>query len=200
MFLVSLNNLNRDSRYRMKPLHLLTARRSFARQVLLAIPLLLSLLFFARASELPGRLRLTQNAVPPAGKAASPKPGIPAASARANQATHARLLQNYGKLPLSFEANQGQTEARVKFLSRGRGYTLFLTADEAVLALRSGQSSVVSRQLPKTTDDGPGTTDTALGLPIDNRQSSIANSRRRGSRTARASLFFPCVCPGRTET
>ena len=57
-----------------------------------------------------------------------------------------RLVQSYGKLPLSFEANQGQTEAQVKFLSRGRGYTLFLTSNEAVLALRkpsaiSGQPS-----------------------------------------------------------
>src|SRR5258707_6185070 len=29
--------------------------------------------------------------------------------------------------PMSFEANQGQTDGEVKFLSRGRGYTLFLT-------------------------------------------------------------------------
>ncbi len=43
----------------------------------------------------------------------------------------------YAKLPLSFEPNQGQTDARVKFLSRGVGYTLFLTPDEAGLSLRS---------------------------------------------------------------
>jgi uncharacterized protein (TIGR03437 family) len=43
----------------------------------------------------------------------------------------------YGKLPLSFEANQGQVDARVKFMARGDGYSLFLTANEAVLALRS---------------------------------------------------------------
>ena len=45
------------------------------------------------------------------------------------------LLANYGKLPLGFEPNQGQTDPRVKFLSRGPGYMLFLTADEAVLKL-----------------------------------------------------------------
>ncbi len=45
----------------------------------------------------------------------------------------------YGKLPLSFELNRGQTDARVKFLSRGSGYTLFLTRTEAVLALRNSQ-------------------------------------------------------------
>jgi hypothetical protein len=43
---------------------------------------------------------------------------------------------SYGKLPLSFEANTGQTDARVKFLSRGNGYTLFLTKHEATIALR----------------------------------------------------------------
>jgi len=40
---------------------------------------------------------------------------------------------------LSFEANEGQTESRVKFLSRGDGYTLFLTQEEAVLSLRQKQ-------------------------------------------------------------
>jgi hypothetical protein len=45
----------------------------------------------------------------------------------------ARILEAYGKLPLSFEVNQGQTDQRVKFLSRGSGYSLFLTGNEAVL-------------------------------------------------------------------
>ena len=39
-------------------------------------------------------------------------------------------------LPLFFEPNQGQTDPQVKFLARGSGYGLFLTADEAVLELR----------------------------------------------------------------
>lgn len=37
---------------------------------------------------------------------------------KSDQATHGKILQGYGKLPLSFEVNQGQTDARVKFLSR----------------------------------------------------------------------------------
>jgi hypothetical protein len=39
-------------------------------------------------------------------------------------------------LPVSFEANHGQTNSAVKFLSRGDGYALFLTADSAVFTLR----------------------------------------------------------------
>jgi hypothetical protein len=37
-----------------------------------------------------------------------------------------RVAENYGKLPSSFECNEGQTDGRVKFLSRGSGtFTLF---------------------------------------------------------------------------
>ena len=51
-------------------------------------------------------------------------------------ATKAKVLQTYAKLPLSFEANQGQTDKEVKFLTRGNGYSVFLTPTEAVLSLR----------------------------------------------------------------
>jgi hypothetical protein len=59
-----------------------------------------------------------------------------AASEKAEPAVRARAAESYGKLPLSFEANQGQTDRQVKFLSRGRGYSLFLTGNEGVLSLR----------------------------------------------------------------
>jgi hypothetical protein len=42
----------------------------------------------------------------------------------------------YGKLPLAFEVNQGQTAPDVRFLAHGEGYQLFLTSQEAVLTLR----------------------------------------------------------------
>ena len=40
-------------------------------------------------------------------------------------------------LPMQFEPNAGQTDDPVLFLSRGRGYTLFLTPTQAVLCLRA---------------------------------------------------------------
>jgi len=48
------------------------------------------------------------------------------------------LSNTYGKLPLNFEANQGQVDAQVSFLARMPGYTLFVTSDEAVFAGRDG--------------------------------------------------------------
>lgn len=51
-----------------------------------------------------------------------------------------RIAAAYGNLPLSFEANHGQTDSQVNFVSRGSGYTLFLTPTEAVLALRKTAS------------------------------------------------------------
>jgi hypothetical protein len=41
-------------------------------------------------------------------------------------------------LPLSFEQNVGQSDARVSFLARGRGYGVFLTPSELVLTTRHG--------------------------------------------------------------
>ena len=53
------------------------------------------------------------------------------------------VLDSYGKLPLSFEANSGQVQQPVKFISRGNGYTLFLTGTEAVVALNGRPSKRV---------------------------------------------------------
>jgi Beta-propeller repeat len=41
----------------------------------------------------------------------------------------------FGRLPMSFEPNQGQSDSRVRFLAHGNGYGLYLTSSEAVIAL-----------------------------------------------------------------
>lgn len=46
-----------------------------------------------------------------------------------------QVMASFGKLPLRFEANQGQTDDHVKFLCRGRGYGLFLTSTEVVVSV-----------------------------------------------------------------
>src|SRR5256885_7999236 len=53
----------------------------------------------------------------------------------ATAAPEARVSETYGKLPLHFEANRGQTHEDVRFLARGAGYSLYLTAGEAALVL-----------------------------------------------------------------
>ncbi len=55
-----------------------------------------------------------------------------------------RVVASYGKLPLSFEVNQGQTDPSVQYLSLGQGYTLLLRPNRAVFALRN--STGASRQ------------------------------------------------------
>jgi len=60
--------------------------------------------------------------------------GLPAV-ADGGKAHDARADEVTARRPLAFEANRGQTDPRVRFLSRGRGYTMFLTTDGAVLSL-----------------------------------------------------------------
>src|SRR5260370_33173022 len=59
-----------------------------------------------------------------------------------SEAKRQQVMVSYGTLPLIFEANQGQTDAQVKFLCRGGGYGLFLTSTEAVLSrAKAGRES-----------------------------------------------------------
>ena len=52
-----------------------------------------------------------------------------------------RVSEIYGKLPLHFEANRGQIDPQVKFLSRGGHHVLYLTPTEAVLVLITPKST-----------------------------------------------------------
>jgi hypothetical protein len=53
-----------------------------------------------------------------------------------------RGVAAYDKISLSFETNVGQADSEVRFLSRGPGYTLFLTSSEAMLVAGKDQFQV----------------------------------------------------------
>jgi hypothetical protein len=97
----------------------------------------------------------------------------PAVVYAAQNHARATIRQSYGRLPLSFEANQGQTDARVKYLARGPGYALFLTATEAVLVLHAAPPS-------------------ATATPAHDRAgAAAAAATRRGQRVPRAAPGAP---------
>ena len=52
-----------------------------------------------------------------------------------------RVQASMSQLPLAFEANQGQTDPQVKYVARGNGYTVFLTANETVFAMQSASQA-----------------------------------------------------------
>ena len=89
-----------------------------------------------------------------------------------------RIVANYGKLPLSFEANHGQADPQVKFLSRGQGYSLFLTSTEAVLQLRNAD---------------PGLGGTGLGLRNANRPAFETGVRNPKSQIRNPQLARPAT-------
>jgi hypothetical protein len=66
-------------------------------------------------------------------------------SASSSQTTAADAL---GRLPLDFEANEGQTDPQVRFLTHGLGYTLYLTATEAVMVFPKPPVPAVPGALP----------------------------------------------------
>src|SRR5437867_3079879 len=62
----------------------------------------------------------------------APQPAPHFRRANSNTLDSTRRL---GELPLAFEENRGQAQARVKFLTRGNGYVAFLTPTDVVLSL-----------------------------------------------------------------
>jgi len=69
-------------------------------------------------------------------------------------AAREHLQATFAALPLAFEQNQGQTDAQVKYMARGSGYTLFLTKQEAVFAFHSkssGSGLAARRRMPSST-------------------------------------------------
>jgi hypothetical protein len=128
--------------------------RTAARRTVIYAGCVSSIFFAALLFSLHDRLQIARN--------------VPSATPAFAAQIRPTLIAGYGKLPLSFEENRGQADARVKFLSRGRGYGLFLTSNEAVLELR--KSSVVSGQLSVGTQQN---------FPIENRQSKIENQAVR---------------------
>src|SRR5690242_10317045 len=86
--------------------------------------LLLAISGSLRKSNLPvsaGRTRFTSN------------PKVDSSAARSSRS----WPKAYSQLPLSFEENRGQTATEVRYVSHGSGYELFLTPQEAVLALKN---------------------------------------------------------------
>jgi hypothetical protein len=76
----------------------------------------------------------------------SPLVSKDAALSQPDAAAQARVVADYGKLPLAFEANHGQTDAQVKFFSRTNAYSLFLTGDEAVFTLNAKKANAQNKE------------------------------------------------------
>lgn len=88
----------------------------------------------------------------------------------ANARLHPSPSSTSLSLPLFFEPNQGQTDSRVKFLARGAGYGLFLTADEAVLELQ--QPSRVETQLAASPSAPTPSSSTVIRMHLDGANSA----------------------------
>ncbi|MBI4265737.1 MAG: SBBP repeat-containing protein [Acidobacteria bacterium] len=76
----------------------------------------------------------------------------------AEPAATSRVAARYGSLPLRFEANQGQLDPRVKFASRGEGYTVFLTPTEVALTFERHRPRAVVRMRLTGANPNPAVT------------------------------------------
>jgi hypothetical protein len=95
----------------------------------------------ALSAEMPGPAPIVSfraSAIPAIAVSARAKEVAALAYSRAGNdfAGGTQIFGHYAKLPLSFEANYGQTDGRVDFLARAGGYSVFLTPTTAVFSIR----------------------------------------------------------------
>jgi RHS repeat-associated protein len=79
---------------------------------------------------------------------AAPTAAPPAPAHAVTPETQAQVSHALSQTPLLFEANVGQVDRQVQFLTHGPGYTAFLTATEAVLVL-PGPSTATGAHTPR---------------------------------------------------
>jgi hypothetical protein len=95
-------------------------------------------LFVAFSSLLPARRRPVADPRP-----RRARPSVEPLEGRSLPSASQALQAAYGHLPLAFEANQGQAPSQIDYMARGPGYSLSLTAQQAVLALSQGNAGNV---------------------------------------------------------
>ena len=119
------------------------------------------------------------------------------ASASPEQATRSprsakkqQALDAYGKIPLAFTANAGQTDVRVRYSAQGAGFSVFLTRGEAMFALqRPGRRG----------KDGGRPSRSASSAPTG-RSPSAASARRRAGSTTCSGTTPPSGTPASVPT
>ena len=107
----------------------------------------------------------------------------------------ATVSADYGKLPLSFEANQGQTAPEVKFTSRGKGYSLFLTGREAVLALSKPQASSQEKNCHPERSEGSASPTQSCATQTDTIQMQLV--RANPNAQVHGADQLPSIFPGK---
>jgi photosystem II stability/assembly factor-like uncharacterized protein len=81
-------------------------------------------------------------------------------------AAHSPIETNapYGQLPVYFEANRGQTDARFQFIARGRHHGVYLAPAEAVVALVRPNATESAARFLRMSFPGANSRATAAGL------------------------------------
>ena len=97
-------------------------------------------------AEVAGLLRSPLSSLPAVSETLIPPPWNPSLSFRAMPFAEPvaadamqRIGANYVRIPLRFEPNVGQSTEGVRYLAHGARYTLFLTAQEALMVLHPGR-------------------------------------------------------------
>lgn len=118
----------------------------------------------------------------PDGKMTAQQPNATAPRAETSAALSAQVQVAYGKLPLAFEMNRGQTDEKVSFIARTGGATIFLTPGETVFALRSADPGM-RKEAPSSLASETGSARSATAPPASVLRMKLAGANPQPAAT-----------------
>lgn len=133
---------------------------------------ILLLLIFLTTVVLPNRALIPVSAAPMPEGIDLPKDSV-------DKNAQAHILEAYGSLPMSFESNQGQSAAQVKFLAKGNGYNIFLTEDETVIKLVTPESADSAKE--NKIQDAKMDNLSPENLPVTSAKKDVVNPKQMPS-------------------
>ena len=96
---------------------------------------------------------------------------------------HDSVRASYAALPLAFEANEGQTDAQVRYVARGSGYKLSLTSKQAIISLPGRKSTSEVRDMMMNKRRG------AAGVKAMLKKRAVTNHRESSTAVVRMNLL-----------
>jgi hypothetical protein len=87
--------------------------------------------------------------------AQAPTAIVPGSASTVSEKTKQRVTNAYGKLPLSFVPNKGQTDKSVRYYAEGAGHAFYFTRDKAVLSFTGKDHGVALDLTPLGANRNP---------------------------------------------
>jgi Beta-propeller repeat len=129
----------------------------------------------------------------PSGAPIATGSAMPGSASRVSPKTRDRILDAYGKLPLTFIPNAGQVRGDARYYAQGNGFSVYFAPQKVTLALTAGKRRTALSLVPVGASAGASV---IAGRPAPGRVSYFIGSRRHTDLPTYHEITYKDLWPG----